>query len=67
MAHHRVILVPVDMTAASDSALGYAAKELYRKGDVLHVLHISTTLSPEVYVQHSEPLPLPPARPPARS
>jgi hypothetical protein len=51
---HRVILVPVDQTAASDSALAWAAKELYRKGDVIHVLHVSTSLSPDVDIQHSE-------------
>ncbi len=50
----RVVLVPVDTTAASDRALMWAAKELYRPGDVIHLLHVAKTLEPACDIQHSK-------------
>ena len=64
MAIKRVLLVPVDASDASDRALEWASTQMYKPGDVIHILHVSKTLTPHCDIQHSKlslsPSPLPP-------
>ena len=38
--HHRIIMVPVDDTDASSSAVSWVSNTVYRKGDVVVLLHM---------------------------
>eukprot|EP00877_Chromochloris_zofingiensis_P000985 jgi/Chrzof1/10888/Cz05g16010.t1 len=51
----RNVLLTVDTTTASVQALQYAVHEIYRPGDVLHLLHVAPVLSPQYTIGHVAP------------
>lgn len=55
MTSARSILVAVDASPASLEALQYAAHELYREGDIFHLLHVVRCLPEHVDTLHSVP------------
>lgn len=52
----RNVLLTVDTTTASVQALQYAVHEIYRPGDVLHLLHVAPVLSPQYTIGHGKSL-----------
>jgi nucleotide-binding universal stress UspA family protein len=51
----RHVVVALDTTEASLRALKWAATEILRPGDVVHVVHVAKILSPQCVIQHSQP------------
>jgi hypothetical protein len=47
--------VAVDFSESSFKALEWVVQEFYRKGDIIHVVHIAPVLSPSITIQHSAP------------
>ena len=56
----RHLVVAIDMSEASCKAMQYAAVEVARRGDVLHLVHVARVLTPQCTIQHSKSDPGPP-------